>query len=218
MFPAALAIVVSRLPAERARQGDGDLLRRRGRDDRARPARRRLPDRDLVAGDLLDQHPGRDRRGAPHPHAKPDNAQRPAQLDYPGRRAGGRRDRAARARPAAGEPLGLGRASATSGRSSVGVPIIAVFVRVELRTDQPADAGSDLRELGVRHRQRDPVPDLDRVRADVPLREHVLADLARLHAPAGRPLPRDLLRRLRDRRAVGWTDPRQAWARRPPPS
>ena len=63
MFPAALAIVVAAYPAERARQGARDLLRRRRRDDRARPARRRLPDRLILAGDLLDQRPDRDRRG-----------------------------------------------------------------------------------------------------------------------------------------------------------
>ena len=44
MFPAALAIVIGAFPAARARQGDGDLLRRHRRADRDRAARGRLSD------------------------------------------------------------------------------------------------------------------------------------------------------------------------------
>ena len=179
-----------RLSAGRARQGAGDLLRRRRRDDRARPARRRLPDRHLLAGDLLDQHPGRDRRGAADParEAGRHGASRAARL--PGRRAVRARDGAARARPPAGERLGLGRRRRPGRRSSsVWRSWPRSFV-AQLSTAQPADAGSDLREPCVLHRQRDPVPDLDRVRADVPLREHVLADLARRRRVTGRPLHR----------------------------
>ena len=50
------------LPAARARQGDGDLLRRHRRPHRRRTAGRRLPHRHQLAGDLLGQHPGGDRR------------------------------------------------------------------------------------------------------------------------------------------------------------
>ncbi len=52
-----------RLPRLRARQGDGDVGRRLGPRPRGRPGARRLPDRARqLAGDLLPQHPGRDRR------------------------------------------------------------------------------------------------------------------------------------------------------------
>ena len=52
-----------RLPAARARQGDGHLGRGLGPGAGGRPGRRRLPHRARqLAGDLLPQHPGRDRR------------------------------------------------------------------------------------------------------------------------------------------------------------
>ena len=52
-----------RLPAQRARQGDGHLGRRLRPGARGRPGARRLAHRArLLAGDLLPQHPGRDRR------------------------------------------------------------------------------------------------------------------------------------------------------------
>ena len=52
-----------RLPAARARQGDGHLGRGLGAGAGGRPGARRLPHRARqLAGDLLPQHPGRDRR------------------------------------------------------------------------------------------------------------------------------------------------------------
>ena len=56
-----------RLPAARARQGDGHLGRRLRPGARGRPGARRPPHRArLLAGDLLPQHPGRDRRRRGH--------------------------------------------------------------------------------------------------------------------------------------------------------
>ena len=98
-----------RLPAARARQGDGDVLRHHRRPVRRRPAARRLPDRVDVALDLLDQHPRGDHRARAHRagQARAGAQQRADRL--PRRGARRRRDGAHRARPPAVGRLGLGR-------------------------------------------------------------------------------------------------------------
>ncbi len=196
-----------RLPARRARARDGRLLRHRRRADRDRPARRRLPDRADLAVDLLDQRSGRDRGGDPDPAREAGRHAPAGPARLQGRRPRRVRARAARPRPPAVERLGLGQ------RRDLGLdrPRADPDRRLHPRRARhrvAADAAPHLREQGVRGRQRRPLPDLDRVRADVPVREHVFADLARLRPQQRRPLHRHLLRRLRDRRPVGRTDAR----------
>ena len=66
MMPATLSIITDAFPASRARQGDGDVGGRFGPGPGGRPGARRLPHRARqLAGDLLPQHPGRDRRRRP---------------------------------------------------------------------------------------------------------------------------------------------------------
>ncbi len=63
MMPATLSIITDAFPAARARQGDGDVGGGLGAGARGRPGGRRPPHRARqLAGDLLPQHPGRDRR------------------------------------------------------------------------------------------------------------------------------------------------------------
>ena len=73
------------VPAARARPGDGDLLRGLRRPDRDRADRRRLSHPVDVAGDLLDQHPGGDRRAGPDlAFACPTTSATRRRLDYRG--------------------------------------------------------------------------------------------------------------------------------------
>ena len=216
MFPAALAIVVAAFPRDERGKRDGDLLRHRRRADRDRPARRRLPDRDDLAGDLLDQRPGRDRRPDP-------DLRREAGRRHAARR---RSTTAAPCSPRSGwgcSVLGLQQSSvwgwdsaATWGSIVLGADHARRLRPRRARHRAAADAAADLRRQGLRGRQRRPLPDLDRVRAAVPLRQHVRADLARLRPPATPASTSHLLRRLRDRRPVGRADarPRRRAARR----
>ena len=100
-----------RLPRPRARQGDGHLGRRLGPGAGGRPGARRLPHRARqLAGDLLHQHPGRDRRR----HRDPVRGARVARhlgrarRRLRRRRGADRRPDGARPRPGRGQRLGLG--------------------------------------------------------------------------------------------------------------
>ena len=63
MMPATLSIITDAFPASGARQGDGDVGGRFRPGSRGRPGGGRLAHRARqLAGDLLPQHPGRDRR------------------------------------------------------------------------------------------------------------------------------------------------------------
>ena len=106
--------------------------------------------------------------------ANPEQRAAPGQARLPGRGACGDRPRAARARAPAGQRLGLGQSR--DDRLHHRRPGGDRALRPHRAADRPAaDAGADLPELGVRRRQPRPPADLDRLRADVPVREHVLA-------------------------------------------
>ena len=83
LFPAAVGDRRRLVPAARARQGDGDLLRHLRRPDRDRADRRRLPHAVDVARDLLDQHPGRDHRARPDLDRVPGGRASPGEARLP---------------------------------------------------------------------------------------------------------------------------------------
>ena len=208
MFPAALAIVLGAFPVRERGRAMAIFFADRRRPHLDRPDRRRLPDRVDLAGDLLGQHPGRDHRPVLTAKAKPDNEQAPGAARLPRHGADLRRHGPGRARPAAVERLGLGQrhdlglhrrrpraCSPPSSSTSCGSP-------------EPADADADLRGPRLRGRQRRPLPADDPLRPALLLRQHVRADLARRKRLGNRPLPADLLRRLRHRLAVGRQDAR----------
>ena len=146
--------------------------------------------------------------------AKPDDEQAPGAARLPRHRADLRRHGPGRAGPAAVERLGLGRREDLV-CIAAGLALIGAFVVYRAARRQPAAADPDLREPRLRGRQRRPLPPDDRLRAAVLLRQHVRADLARRKRLGNRPLPADLLRRLRHRLAVGRQNARQRRGRRP---
>ena len=92
-----------------ARPGTGVVLRHRRGADRDRPDRRRLPDRMDLAGDLLDQHPGRaDRPGADR-HLQAAERIPPGADGLPRPGPDHRRGGAERVRFPAVRPVGLGQ-------------------------------------------------------------------------------------------------------------
>ena len=197
-----------RLPGARARPRAGDLLRDRRRPHLDRPARRRLPGRVDLAGDLLGQHPGRDHRPRPHRESEA------------GRRASTRR-RSTTAAPCWSPAAWAWPCSACSSRASgagaapttwvciaAGLALLAAFVLYELRVDNPLLRLRIFADRAFAVDNVDPLPADDPLRAAVLLRQHVRADLARRKRLGNRPLPADLLRRLRHRLAVRRQDPR----------
>ena len=108
MYPAALAIVVSAYRTEQRGRALAIFFGVAGAPHRSRPDTGRLPDRVDVAIDLLDQHPDRRHRAAPH-------GPRQASRRSPSRAAGPPwscvdhlRRRAGRVRPATERTLGVG--------------------------------------------------------------------------------------------------------------
>ena len=135
----------------------------------------------VLAGDLLDQRAGRDHRGRADVMATPTTRsdRRRSTTGAPSSPlSGSARWSSASSRRASG----AGRARPPSAASWSGWSSIALFVRVELRT--PSTRSCRCGSSPTRHSRptTDPVLDLDRLRADVPVRQHVLADLARLTA------------------------------------
>ena len=110
MFPAAVGDRRRLVPAARARQGDGDLLRHLRRADRDRSDRRRLPDAVDVARDLLDQHPGRDHRADPDLAVAARGRAPPGEARLPRHRADHRGDGPDRARACSSRACGAGAA------------------------------------------------------------------------------------------------------------
>ena len=182
MIPAALAVVVAALPVARARQGAGDLLRGQRRADRDRSDRRRLPDPVDLAGDLLDQHPGGDRRAGADLAAGIAHAATPERIDWRGA-----------ALVAAGMGLSVfgleqaaswGWAALRTWACIIGGLVVLACLRLR-RAAHPsaADQGPDLRATGLRRRQRRAVLLHDRVRPGLLLRQRVLAGVARATTP-----------------------------------
>ncbi len=107
LFPAALAIVVAAYPVHERGKALAIFFSVSRRSDVDRPDARRVSHRVDVAGDLLDQHPGRadrdrpdaDREAGAGAHAVEDRRAR--------RAARVQRHDPLRARPAAGRPMGL---------------------------------------------------------------------------------------------------------------
>ena len=206
MMPATLSIITDAFPAPRARQGDGDVGGRLGPGARGRPGARRLPHRARqLAGDLLPQHPGRDRR-------RRRGAVRRARVARQHGRPRGRLRRRRRAdrcpdgadpRPGRGQQLGLGldrdRRPAGRRRRRPG----------RLRRGRAAGQGADgripllLRSQLPRRRGRRP--------------DRLLLDARRLLLP--RPLhaghPRLLAAGGRDQVPALDPDDRRAWRRSP---
>ena len=133
--------------------------------------------------------------------AKPDD-QAPGAARLPRHPADLRRHGPGRARPAAVERLGLGRSGDLALHRRRPGPDRRLR-RLRAARRPPAAADPDLREPRLRGRQHRPLPADDRLRAAVLLRQRVRADLARRKRLGNRPLPADLLRRLRDRLAGG---------------
>ena len=109
MFPAAIAIVVRNVRSALSRPGPGAVLRHRRGPDRDRPDRGRLPAGVDLAGDLLDQHPGRAHRPGADRHLQAGHRAPPRAdgLSRPGPHR--HRRRPERVRPAAVGDLGLGQ-------------------------------------------------------------------------------------------------------------
>ena len=97
------------VPAARARPRAGRLLRHRRRTDRDRPDSRRLPDAVDLAGDLLGQHPGRDRRAGADRDREAGHGLQAGPHRLPGARADRGRRRPQRVRLPAGVEVGLAR-------------------------------------------------------------------------------------------------------------
>ena len=128
--------------------------------------------------------------------AKPADERHPAQDRLQGHRPRLRRHGAAGPGPAAVGDLGLGRRQDLGrDRDRRRDPRLASSTTSSAR--EPAAAAADLRGPRLRGRQRRPLPPDDRLRAAVLLRQRVRADLARRIGLGNRPLPADLLRRLR---------------------
>ena len=163
-----------RLPARGARQGDGGLLRDRRRPDRDRPARRRLPDRDHLAHDLLDQRPGRDRGDPADAAGRSPTTPSVRRSSTTGARCWPRSASGSSSSASSRRAHWGWDSPATIGSIVVGLALIAAFVRAELDTDPPLMQVRIFAQLGLRGRQPRPAADLDRLRADVPVREHVL--------------------------------------------
>ena len=108
------------VPAARARQGAGAVLRHRRRPDRDRPGPGRLPHPVDLAGDLLGEHPGRAHRAGADPHLPADHRApaRPDGLPGPGPDRG--RRGAERVRLPAVERLGLAATRPSRSASSPG--------------------------------------------------------------------------------------------------
>ncbi len=140
MMPATLSIITDAFPGLRARQGDGDVGGRLRSGPGRRPGAGRVPHRARqLAGDLLPQHPGRDRgrhrgpvrraRVARH-HGRPRGRLRR-------RRRADRRPDGADPGPGRGQQLGLGlaRNRRPAGRSRARAR--------RLRRDRAAGQGAD---------------------------------------------------------------------------
>ena len=140
--------------------------------------------------------------------SKPDNTKHPAPLDYRGTVliAGGMGLAVLGLQQSSvwgwGSPTTWGCIAAGPG------PARRLRARTSCGIENPLMRLRDLREPRLRGRQRGPLPADDRLRPAVLLRQHVRADLARRKRLGNRPLPADLLRRLRDRLAVRRPDPR----------
>ena len=158
MFPAALAIVVSSFPVAERGRALAIFFGVAGGLHLDRADRRRLPDRVDLAGDLLDQHPGRDRGAGPDRDLEAARRKEPRPARLPGRGAGLGRDGPA--------VLGLQQASlwgwgsiATLGLHRRRGGAARRLRPLRARSRVPADADPDLRRPRLRGRQRGPLPD-----------------------------------------------------------
>ena len=107
LFPAAVGIVVGAFPVRERGKAMAIFFGDHRRPDRARAARGRVPDPVDLALDLLDQHPGRDRRAVPDLALEARRHAAPVDARLPRHDPDLRRHGPARARAPAVEHLGL---------------------------------------------------------------------------------------------------------------
>ena len=201
MFPAAIAIVVVTFDLRSRGRALALFFGIAGGADRDRPDRGRVPDRVDLAGDLLDQHPGRpDRAGADrHLQAGRTNPG-PAPMDYRGLAliVGG---------------VGLSvfgfQQSALWGWGNpaiwasiaVGVLLLVVFFSVERRTESPLINVRIFAQPDVPGGEHHPRRRHDGVHPGVLLRRHLRADRPGREGHHRQPAHLVLLPRLRGLRA-----------------
>ena len=199
-----------------ARPGSGLVLRRCRRPDRDRPDRGRLPAGMDVAGDLLDQRPGRPDRPGVDRHLQACHRAPPRAHGLPRPGPDRRRRGPERIRTAAVLHLGLGQPG-HRGVHRRG-PADPRNLRRRRAADRlTADQRAYLRQPGVRRRERHLVHRHDGVHPGVLLRQPLRADRAGGEGDDGQPAHLVLLPGLRglraDRRPDAGPDRRQAAGR-----